>query len=72
MGPKGHSLQRLQEETLCRILIQGRGSKRDPNKEKELLATNDPKYKYIYFYFEMFTNIHVCCYLILIIIIIIY
>lgn len=47
MGPKGNSLRRLQEETLCRILIQGRGSMRDPKKEEELLKSSEPKYKYV-------------------------
>lgn len=32
MGPKGNSLKRLQEETMCKMSVLGRGSMRDRKK----------------------------------------
>ncbi|XP_055905861.1 KH domain-containing, RNA-binding, signal transduction-associated protein 3-like isoform X2 [Eupeodes corollae] len=43
LGPKGNSLRRLQEETMCKIKIKGRNSMRDAVKEEELRAAGDPR-----------------------------
>ncbi|XP_037076800.1 KH domain-containing, RNA-binding, signal transduction-associated protein 3-like, partial [Pollicipes pollicipes] len=43
LGPKGNSLKRLQEETLTRMAILGRGSMRDKVKEEELRKSNHPR-----------------------------
>lgn len=32
LGPKGNSLKRLQEETMCKMSVLGRGSMRDRKK----------------------------------------
>ena len=32
LGPRGHSLKRVEAQTSCRILIRGRGSIKDPNR----------------------------------------
>lgn len=34
LGPKGNSLKRLQEETMCKMSVLGRGSMRDRKKVK--------------------------------------
>ena len=47
LGPKGNSLKRLQEETLTKMTIQGKGSMRDKAKEKELRGT-DPQYAHLF------------------------
>uniref|UniRef100_D3TNB5 RNA-binding protein Sam68 n=1 Tax=Glossina morsitans morsitans TaxID=37546 RepID=D3TNB5_GLOMM len=47
LGPKGNSLRRLQEETQCKIVIKGRNSMRDRNREEELRSTGDPKYAHL-------------------------
>uniref|UniRef100_T1IXP4 KHDC4/BBP-like KH-domain type I domain-containing protein n=1 Tax=Strigamia maritima TaxID=126957 RepID=T1IXP4_STRMM len=47
LGPKGNSLKRLQEETLTKMAILGRGSMRDKNKEEELRKQNDPKHAHL-------------------------
>lgn len=39
LGPKGNSLKRLQEETLTKMAILGRGSMRDKHKVTELKQT---------------------------------
>ncbi|PNF25703.1 hypothetical protein B7P43_G15606 [Cryptotermes secundus] len=44
LGPKGNSLKRLQEDTMTKMAILGRGSMRDKHKEEELRASGDPKY----------------------------
>ncbi|GLH06040.1 Protein held out wings [Gryllus bimaculatus] len=44
LGPKGNSLKRLQEETMTKMAVLGRGSMRDKHKEEELRASTDPKY----------------------------
>ncbi|XP_069678382.1 uncharacterized protein [Periplaneta americana] len=44
LGPKGNSLKRLQEDTMTKMAILGRGSMRDKHKEEELRASADPKY----------------------------
>uniref|UniRef100_A0A182KBG1 K Homology domain-containing protein n=1 Tax=Anopheles christyi TaxID=43041 RepID=A0A182KBG1_9DIPT len=47
LGPKGNSLKRLQEETLCKMAILGRGSMKDRKKEEELRLAMDPKYAHL-------------------------
>lgn len=47
MGPKGNSLRRLQEETLCKMTVLGRNSMRDRVKEEELRNSKDPKYAHL-------------------------
>ncbi|XP_021915828.1 uncharacterized protein LOC110827939 isoform X2 [Zootermopsis nevadensis] len=44
LGPKGNSLKRLQEDTMTKMAILGRGSMRDKHKEEELRTSADPKY----------------------------
>ncbi|EDW56684.1 KH domain-containing, RNA-binding, signal transduction-associated protein 2 [Drosophila sechellia] len=46
LGPKGNSLRRLQEETQCKIVLKGRSSMRDRNKEEELRS--DPRYAHLH------------------------
>jgi len=47
LGPKGNSLKRLQEETLTKMAILGRGSMRDKNKEEEYRHSLEPRYKHL-------------------------
>lgn len=47
LGPKGNTLKRLQEDTLCKMAILGRGSMKDRKKEEELRAGMDPKYAHL-------------------------
>lgn len=47
LGPKGNSLKRLQEETMCKMAVLGRGSMRDRQKEEEMRLSLDPKYRYL-------------------------
>ncbi|XP_018027074.1 KH domain-containing, RNA-binding, signal transduction-associated protein 3 [Hyalella azteca] len=47
LGPKGNSMKRLQEETLTKMAVLGRGSMRDKQKEEELRASGDPKYLHL-------------------------
>ncbi|XP_015911258.1 KH domain-containing, RNA-binding, signal transduction-associated protein 2 isoform X2 [Parasteatoda tepidariorum] len=47
LGPKGSSLQQLQEATQTRMAILGRGSMRDKRKEEELRSQGDPKYSHL-------------------------
>ncbi|KAF0290106.1 KH domain-containing, RNA-binding, signal transduction-associated protein 2 [Amphibalanus amphitrite] len=47
LGPKGNSLKRLQEETMTKMAILGRGSMRDKQKEEELRAAGDPKFSHL-------------------------
>ncbi|EAA44495.4 AGAP003356-PA [Anopheles gambiae str. PEST] len=47
LGPKGNSLKRLQEETMCKMAILGRGSMKDRKKEEELRLAMDPKYAHL-------------------------
>ena len=46
LGPKGNSLKRLQEETMTKMAILGKGSFRDRAKEEELRNNPDPKYRW--------------------------
>nr|XP_023028727.1 KH domain-containing, RNA-binding, signal transduction-associated protein 2-like [Leptinotarsa decemlineata] len=45
LGPKGNSMKRLQEETMCKMAVLGRGSMKDRQKEDELRNSLDPKYR---------------------------
>lgn len=47
LGPKGNSLKRLQEDTMTKMAILGRGSMRDKQKEQTLRATGDPKFSHL-------------------------
>jgi len=47
LGPRGNSLKRLQEETMTKMAILGRGSMRDKQKEEECRNTLDPKYSHL-------------------------
>ncbi|XP_030754538.1 LOW QUALITY PROTEIN: KH domain-containing, RNA-binding, signal transduction-associated protein 2-like [Sitophilus oryzae] len=47
LGPKGNSLKRLQEDTMCKMAVLGRGSMRDRHKEEELRASGDPKFQHL-------------------------
>lgn len=47
LGPKGNTLKRLQEDTMCRMAILGRGSMKDRKKEEELRASLDTKYAHL-------------------------
>lgn len=47
LGPKGNSLKRLQEETMTKMAILGKGSFRDKAKEEELRRNPDPKYGHL-------------------------
>uniref|UniRef100_A0A8C9PXR7 KH RNA binding domain containing, signal transduction associated 3 n=1 Tax=Spermophilus dauricus TaxID=99837 RepID=A0A8C9PXR7_SPEDA len=44
LGPRGNSLKRLQEETLTKMSILGKGSMRDKSKEEELRKSGEAKY----------------------------
>lgn len=47
LGPKGNSMKRLQEETMCKMAVLGRGSMKDRQKEEECRASLDPKYAHL-------------------------
>ncbi|XP_008182076.1 KH domain-containing, RNA-binding, signal transduction-associated protein 2-like [Acyrthosiphon pisum] len=47
LGPKGNSLKRLQEDTITKMAILGRGSMRDRNKEEKLRNSGDPKFSHL-------------------------
>lgn len=48
LGPKGNSMKRLQEETMTKMAVLGRGSMRDKQKEEDLRLSNDPKYQHLH------------------------
>nr|XP_036231454.1 branchpoint-bridging protein isoform X2 [Bactrocera oleae]XP_036231455.1 branchpoint-bridging protein isoform X2 [Bactrocera oleae] len=48
LGPKGNSMKRLQEETMCKMAVLGRGSMRDRKKEEELRASGDSRYGHLF------------------------
>merc|ERR1712241_1440093 len=48
LGPKGNSMKRLQEETMTKMAVLGRGSMRDKAKEEELRSSADPKYQHLH------------------------
>ncbi|XP_017754500.1 PREDICTED: KH domain-containing, RNA-binding, signal transduction-associated protein 3-like isoform X3 [Eufriesea mexicana] len=47
LGPKGNSMKRLQEETMCKMAVLGRGSMKDRQKEEECRMSLDPKYAHL-------------------------
>jgi len=47
LGPKGNILKSMQSVTQTKIIILGRGSTREKDKEDELIQSNDPKYKHL-------------------------
>ncbi|KAJ8925376.1 hypothetical protein NQ315_009207 [Exocentrus adspersus] len=47
LGPKGNSMKRLQEETMCKMAVLGRGSMKDRQKEEEYRNSLDPKYSHL-------------------------
>ncbi|XP_039298958.1 KH domain-containing, RNA-binding, signal transduction-associated protein 2 isoform X2 [Nilaparvata lugens] len=47
LGPKGNSLKRLQEDTMTKMAILGRGSMKDRHKEEELRKSGDPKFSHL-------------------------
>ncbi|XP_028050028.1 KH domain-containing, RNA-binding, signal transduction-associated protein 2 isoform X2 [Monomorium pharaonis] len=47
LGPKGNSMKRLQEETMCKMAVLGRGSMKDKQKEEELRASLNLKYAHL-------------------------
>ncbi|XP_070556891.1 KH domain-containing, RNA-binding, signal transduction-associated protein 2-like [Ptychodera flava] len=47
IGPRGNTLKRLQEDTGTRIMILGKGSMRDKNKEEELRKESSSKYAHL-------------------------
>ncbi|XP_024081599.1 KH domain-containing, RNA-binding, signal transduction-associated protein 2-like isoform X2 [Cimex lectularius] len=47
LGPRGNSLKRLQEETMTKMAILGRGSMKDSQKEEELRGSGDPKFSHL-------------------------
>ncbi|CAH2097456.1 unnamed protein product [Euphydryas editha] len=47
LGPKGNSLKRLQEDTMCKMAVLGRGSMKDRQKEEELRVSGDPKFAHL-------------------------
>ncbi|XP_020818384.1 homeobox protein abdominal-A isoform X1 [Drosophila serrata] len=48
LGPKGNSMKRLQEDTMCKMAVLGRGSMRDRRKEEELRASGDSRYAHLF------------------------
>ncbi|GBP73708.1 KH domain-containing, RNA-binding, signal transduction-associated protein 2 [Eumeta japonica] len=47
LGPKGNTLKQLQEDTMCKMAVLGRGSMRDRQKEEEFRSSLDPKYAHL-------------------------
>nr|CAD7427675.1 unnamed protein product [Timema monikensis] len=47
LGPKGNSMKRLQEDTMTKMAVLGRGSMKDKQKEEEMRASLDPKYAHL-------------------------
>lgn len=41
-------MKRLQEETMCKMAVLGRGSVRDRKKEEELRLSGDPRYTHLF------------------------
>lgn len=48
LGPKGNSMKRLQEDTMCKMAVLGRGSMKDRKKEEELRLSGDPRYTHLF------------------------
>ncbi|XP_052756237.1 KH domain-containing, RNA-binding, signal transduction-associated protein 2-like isoform X4 [Galleria mellonella] len=47
LGPKGNTMKQMQDETMCKMAVLGRGSMRDRQKEEELRNSLDPKYSHL-------------------------
>ena len=47
LGPKGNSLRRLQEDTMCKMAVMGRGSMKDRIREENFRQSLDPKYGHL-------------------------
>ncbi|KAL4716019.1 hypothetical protein ACJJTC_003808 [Scirpophaga incertulas] len=47
LGPKGNTIKQLQENTMCRMAVLGRGSMRDKQKEEFLRNSTDPKFAHL-------------------------
>ncbi|XP_053618095.1 KH domain-containing, RNA-binding, signal transduction-associated protein 2-like isoform X2 [Plodia interpunctella] len=47
LGPKGNTMKQMQEETMCKMAVLGRGSMKDRQKEEELRNSLDPKYAHL-------------------------
>ncbi|CAH0760166.1 unnamed protein product [Diatraea saccharalis] len=47
LGPKGNTMKQMQEDTMCKMAVLGRGSMRDRQKEEELRNSLDPKYAHL-------------------------
>ncbi|RXN01615.1 KH domain-containing, RNA-binding, signal transduction-associated protein 3 [Acipenser ruthenus] len=47
LGPRGNSLKRLQEETLTKMSILGKGSMKEKEKEEELRKSGEAKYQHL-------------------------
>ena len=47
LGPRGSSLKQLQEETMTKMAVLGRGSMRDKNQEEDLRRSTDPKHLHL-------------------------
>lgn len=41
-------MKRLQEDTMCKMAVLGRGSMKDRKKEEELRASGDPRYTHLF------------------------
>ncbi|XP_075165308.1 KH domain-containing, RNA-binding, signal transduction-associated protein 2-like [Haematobia irritans] len=48
LGPKGNTLKRLHQETMCSIAIRGRNSMRDADREEELRQSGDPAFNHLH------------------------
>ncbi|XP_050420640.1 KH domain-containing, RNA-binding, signal transduction-associated protein 2-like [Adelges cooleyi] len=47
LGPKGNSLKRLQEDTMTKMAILGKGSMRNKEKEDEMRSSLNPKFSHL-------------------------
>ena len=47
LGPKGNTLRRLEQEVNCKIIIRGRGSTRNFDREEELRNSGDPRHAHL-------------------------
>merc|ERR1719411_1649376 len=47
LGPKGNSMKRLQEDTMTKMAVLGRGSMRNKQQEEEMRKSSDPKYQHL-------------------------
>ena len=47
LGPRGSSLKQLQEETMTKMAVLGRGSMRNKQQEEELRNSSEPKHAHL-------------------------